>query len=110
MSSLQNLREALSRWIDQVATVMWGVWEAFRTRRQFQLTEQKDGSFVLHEKTQTVVIDTSFGPFKIAGGRVDEAVSSKLAETLRRVQVDILLQPNRFMVRVLELPRRASDF
>ena len=110
MSSLQILREALSRWIDRVATVIVGVWEAFRTRRQFQLAEQKDGSFVLHERTQIDGIDTSVGPFKIAEGRVDEAVSSTLAETLHGAQVGLLLQPNRFMVRVLELPRRASDF
>jgi general secretion pathway protein L len=110
MSSFQVIGEALSRWIDRVAAVIVDVREAFRTRRQFQLAEQKDGSFVLQENAQTNGIDTSVGPFHIVGGRVDAAISPKLAENLRGAQVELLLQPNRFMVRVLELPRRASDF
>lgn len=110
MNGFQDFGEALSRWIDRVAAVIVDVGEAFRTRRQFQLTEQKDGSFVLHEKTQTNGIDTSIGPFHIVEGRVDAAVSPKLAQLLRNAQAGLLLQPNRFMVRVLELPRRASDF
>jgi general secretion pathway protein L len=110
MSGFQDLREVFSRWIDRVAAVIVDVRDGFRTRRQVQLTEQKDGSFILGEAAQADGIGTSAGPFQIAEGRVDEATSTKLAEVLRGAQVGLFLQPNRFMVRVLELPRRASDF
>jgi general secretion pathway protein L len=110
MSGFQVVREVFSRWIDRVAAVIVDVRDGLRTRRQFQLTEQKDGSFILGEAAQAAGIGTSAGPFQIAEGRVDEATSTKLAEVLRGAQVGLLLQPNRFMVRALELPRRASDF
>lgn len=110
MSTFQVILAAWSRWIDRVAAVIVDTIEAFRARRLFQLVEQKDGSFVLHENAHRDGFDTSVEPFRIVEGRVDAAVSAKLAEILRGAQVDLLLQPNRFMVRVLELPGRASDF
>jgi general secretion pathway protein L len=110
MSTFRAFVESLSRWIDRVAAIIVDVGEDFRARRPFQLIEQKDGSFVLRENRQSDGFDTSVEPFQIVEGRVDATVSAKLAEVLRGAQVDFLLQPNRFMVRVLELPRRASDF
>ncbi len=110
MSTFQVFVEASSRWIDRVAAVIVDIIETFRARRLFQLVEQKDGSFVLHGKTQPDGFDTSVAPFRIVEGRVDASVSAKLTQILRGAQVDLLLQPGRFMVRILELPRRASDF
>ncbi|MGH6800417.1 MAG: PilN domain-containing protein, partial [Methylocella sp.] len=49
-------------------------------------------------------------PVHIVDGHIDASVSAKLAEILRGAQVELVLQPNRFMFRLLELPRRASDF
>jgi general secretion pathway protein L len=107
MSTFQVFVEAWSRWIDRVAAVIVDIIETFRARRLFQLVEQKDGSFVLHGNTG---FEPSVAPFRIVEGRADASVSAKLTEILRGAQVDLLLQPSRFMVRVLELPRRASDF
>jgi general secretion pathway protein L len=110
MSTYRVLIEALSRWIDRVAAVVVEIIEGFRVRRLFQLVEQKDGSFALRGNMQANGFAASIAPFRIVEGRVDAGVSAKLAEILRGAQVELLLQPSRFMVRVLELPRRASDF
>ncbi|MCI0600763.1 MAG: PilN domain-containing protein [Beijerinckiaceae bacterium] len=102
--------EALSRWIDRVAAVIVDARESFHSRRHFQLVEQNDGSFVLQGKPQREGFDWPSKPFQIVEGRVDPDHSDKLTEILRGTQVEFVLQPGRFMVRLLELPRRASDF
>src|ERR1700730_2527906 len=108
MSTFPAILEALSRWIDRVAAVIVDISEAVRARRLFQLIEQKDGSFVLQGSAPKDGFDCSQKSFQIVDGRVDAAVSSKLADILRGAKVDLLLQSNRFMVRTLELPGRAS--
>jgi len=102
--------EALSRWIDRVATVIVDARESFHARRNFQLIEQKDGSFVLQGGPQREGFDWSGRSFRITDGRIDAELSARLTEILRGTQVELVLQPSRFMVRLLELPRRASDF
>src|SRR4029077_11975818 len=101
MSTLSAILEALSRWIDRVAAVIVDISEAFRARRLFQLTEQKDSSFVLQGSAAKDGFNWSLKSFQIVDGRVEAAVSSKLADILRGAEVVFLLQSNRFMVRTL---------
>jgi general secretion pathway protein L len=110
MSTFPAILAALSRWIDRVAAVIVDICEAFRARRLFQLIEQKDGSFVLHGSAPKDGFHWSTKSFQIVDGRVEAAVSSKLADVLRDAEVDLLLQSKRFMARTLELPGRASEF
>ncbi|HUZ92345.1 MAG TPA: PilN domain-containing protein [Methylocella sp.] len=110
MTSYRAIVEAASRWIDRVAATILAGRESFRTRPHFQLAEQQDGSFALREPSQGEILDEPRQPILIAGGRVDPAVAEKLADSLRGAHVELLLQPNRFIFRPLELPRRALDF
>jgi general secretion pathway protein L len=110
MTSSRAIADASSRWIDRVAATIFGVRESLRTRRHFQLSELQDGSFALRETSQGESLDGPFEPIHIAGGRVDPAVAEKLAYILRGAHVELLLQPNRFLFRPLELPRPALDF
>ena len=81
-----------------------------RSRRVFQLVEQPDGAFVLEGTLQGEAVTLGREPVHIVDGHIDASVSDKLAEILRGAQVELVLQPNRFMFRLLELPRRAADF
>ena len=110
MSSYRAIVEASSRWIDRVAATILAGRESLRTRPHFQLAEQQDGSFALREPSHGEVRDVPRQPIHIASGRVDPIVAEKLADILRGAHVELLLQPNRFMFRPLELPRRALDF
>src|ERR1700730_17491414 len=110
MSTFAAILEALSGWIDRAAAVSIDISEAFRARRLFQLIEQKDGSFVLRGSAPKDGFDWSIKSFQIVDGRVEAAISSRLTDILRGTEVDLLLQSNRFMVRTLELPGRASEF
>ncbi len=110
MNSYREFVEALSRWIDRVAATIAEGREILRTKRLYQLVERPDGAFVLQGSSQSEALDPSLAIVHIIGGHVDASVSAKLAEILRGAQVELVLQPHRFMFRLLELPRRASDF
>jgi general secretion pathway protein L len=110
MNSYRAVVESSSRWIDRVAATIVEGRESLRSRRVFQLVEQPDGAFVLQGTSQTEAVDSDREPVHIVDGHIDASVSAKLAEILRGAQVELVLQPNRFMFRLLELPRRASDF
>jgi general secretion pathway protein L len=110
MNSYREVVEASSRWIDRVATTIVEGRESFRARRLYQLVEQQDGAFVLQGNAQREALDWALEPIHIVDGHIDASVSAKLAEIMRGAQVELVLQPHRFMFRMLELPRRASDF
>jgi general secretion pathway protein L len=109
MNSYRAVVEASSRWIDRVATTIVEGVESLRSRPLYRLVEQQDGAFVLQGTSQMEALDSA-EPVHIVDGHIDASVSAKLAEILRGAQVELVLQPNRFMFRLLELPRRASDF
>ncbi|MGH6934971.1 MAG: PilN domain-containing protein [Methylocella sp.] len=109
MNSYHAVVETLSRWIDRVATTIVEGHESLRSRRFYRLVEQHDGAFVLQGPSQGDS-DWSGKPVHIVDGRIDASVSAKLAEILRGAKVELVLQHNRFMFRLLELPRRASEF
>ncbi|MGA7385718.1 MAG: PilN domain-containing protein [Methylocella sp.] len=110
MNSYRAVVEASSRWIDRVATAIVEARESLRSRRLYRLVEQQDGAFVLQGTSQREAFDSAGETVHIVEGHIDASVSAKLAEILRGAQVELVLQPNRFMFRLLELPRRASDF
>ena len=110
MNSYRAIVEASSRWIDQVATTIVEGRESLRARRLYQLVEQQDGAFVLQGTSPRETLGGAWEPVHIVDGHIDASVAAKLAEILRGAQVELVLQPKRFMYRLLELPRRASDF
>src|SRR5690348_8260481 len=110
MNSYHAVVEASSRWIDRVATTIVEGCESLRSRRLYRLVEQQDGAFVLQGSLPREALDWAGEPVHIVDGQIDASVSAKLAEILRGAKVELVLQPERFMFRLLELPRRASDF
>ena len=110
MISYRTLVEACSRWVDRVAATILAGRESLRTRPHFQLVEEHDGTFTLRATSQREFLDLPGQKIHIAGGRVDSAVAEKLGDIVRGAQVELVLQPNRFIFRPLELPRRALDF
>ena len=110
MKTFHSWAEGLSRWIDRVAAVIAGVIDGLRVRQEFQLIEQKDGSFLLHGSSQKDGPGWPGGSFRIEGGQADPAAAATLRQLLRGASVAYLLQPSRFVVRTLQLPGRAAEF
>jgi general secretion pathway protein L len=110
MTSYRAIVEASSRWIDRVATTILAGRDSVRIRAHVQLVEQQDGTFMLRDTSQSDVPDLPGHQIRITGGHVDTAIAEKLGDIVRGAQVELVLLPNRFMFRPLELPRRALDF
>lgn len=110
MFSYRAVAETTSRWLDRVTATIVEVIGCFRQKRAFQLVEQEDGSFVLQGAPQGGPTGLPAKPIRIVAGQIEETVSVQLAALLRGAQVELVLRPKHFMVRLIELPRRASEF
>jgi len=110
MTSYRAIAEALSRWIDQVATTIAAGRDSLRKKPYVQLAEQPDGTFALREGVQGHGPNFLGDEIRITDGRVDVAAPERLGEILKGAHVELVLQPHRFLFRLLELPGRASEF
>jgi general secretion pathway protein L len=95
----RQIEQAISRWIETVAAAVMTCREAFASPALVTLVERREGGFSIRAPQGAGVIDRS-DPEEFAGS----------ASTFRGARVDLVLRPDRFMFRPLELPARASDF
>ena len=111
MTSYGAIVEACSRWIDRVATTIVAGRQSLRATPHVQLVEQQDGTFAIRgrlagRRCSICPARRSASPAEVS----TPAVAEQLGSLLRGAKVEIVLQPQRFMFRPLELPRRALDF
>jgi general secretion pathway protein L len=122
MSWITKVRARAALWIDHVASAMLAWREALRPPRFARLVEEEDGSFALQETAaprnaaskqnppQTTPVETLPARFRITDGAIAPVDAAKLAPRLARAKVEIVLRPERFLFRPLQLPRRAAEF
>jgi general secretion pathway protein L len=97
--------EAVSAWLDCVAAVIVAGLGRIRSPRNVRLTEESGGAFA---------IETSGPPVtervRIDGGHVIGALPESVAMSLRGSRLELVLRPDSFLFRPLELPQRAAEF
>ena len=103
MSALASLLSFLSRAIDDVATGLARLGSILRRRRGIELEEQADGSFLWRDGGPSESHDNP--PIVFDEGRTFGSLPA-----LRGRRVHLLLAPERFVFRTLELPRAAAAF
>src|SRR5262249_35635104 len=96
------------RWLDSVAATIIGLAGWFRSRRAVRLVETERGTFVVAGREHAA--DAAESRIDIAGGQVVGAVPESVATALRGSRAELVLHPDRFMFRPLELPKRAGEF
>jgi general secretion pathway protein L len=106
MTIVRNIAEFVSRWLDVVAAYLVGGIGRFVSPRVVRLIEEDDG-FAL-----SLAKDAQAQPvrFRIGGGADGPALPDGVAKAIRGNRVEIVLRPQRFVFRDLELPRRAVEF
>jgi general secretion pathway protein L len=134
MSLLSDIGTGFSLWIDAVAGLVKEVFERFEPTRRIELVEEEDGTFTIEstvrqpEETRNPIfalevlqrwrskrdkIQLSEGPpparVHIVDGLVED-LPPEWGAQLRDAQVELALQPSRFLFRPLDLPKRASEF
>jgi general secretion pathway protein L len=102
MSLWSTLGEVLARWTDTVAAWVVGMAGRFMSPRVVRLVEEdRPDTFALEGAGPDA------GQVSFAHGRF---TGSDLANAAKGSRLELVLRPNRFLVRPLELPARATDF
>ena len=105
MKAPTAFRKVFSRWIDAVASTIATLGANFNSPVVIKFVESKAGDFLL----ETPLPSSPSDRIQIVNGRVDQAGSALLA-TLPNSRVQLVLQPDRFLFRPIELPARAAEF
>jgi general secretion pathway protein L len=110
MKYLRQFLDGCSRWIACVATTMVAMRARFSSSRPVEIVEESGGDFALRVAGKDAGVREEAGRIRIADGKVVGALPAALAAKLKASRAEILLQPDRFVFRPLELPRRAAEF
>jgi general secretion pathway protein L len=104
MTLWATIGEILARWTDTVAAAFVAVASRFVSPRVVRLVEDetKADSFTLQSGGKTPGERITFVGGQFVGGELESFAKSS--------RLELILRPNRFLVRPLELPARATEF
>jgi len=107
MSLLRDIADTISRWLDGVAATIVAASGRFVSPRVVRIVEEGDGSaFTLRGAENGGRGDS----LAIPEGSLLGGLSPEAAKAIKGNRVEIVLRPSRFVVRQIELPRRAVEF
>lgn len=107
MSLLSQIRQMLSRWLDTVAAWIVAAYAKVVAAPGVRVVEEKDGTFTVAANGKTA---SGSERLRIINGEVVAAGTGNAAAMLKASRTELVLQPERFVIRPLELPRRATEF
>jgi general secretion pathway protein L len=99
MSLLGSIRTGFWHWIDAAAATIVAIVARLTSSRLVRVVEQPDGSLICEGEKLTV-----------AGEGLVEPLPPKVLARLRKARIELMLLPERFVFRPLELPQRANEF
>jgi len=108
--SLRWIIDLASNWIDAVAQaiVAWVGW--LRSSRRVLVIEGADGAFSVASPRTETTSGPAVPSFRMGGNSATAELPPGLAAGLRGSQVEVVLRSTHFMIRPLELPKRAAEF
>jgi general secretion pathway protein L len=121
MNFLPQIQDGFARWIDSVAATVNGLVEQMRPGREVRVIEEDNDTFVLHAERDTQQNRNATAQpektealpdhrFRIANGAIQEPLPPEWVEAVRGSRTEMVLRPDRFLFRPLELPKRAIEF
>jgi general secretion pathway protein L len=106
-SMLTPISEVFFQLIDSVGELTANLLGKIASPRTVRLVEDGSGEFILHADEKTKSDNFNFGRLRISEGRLDyKPAAAAIAES----HVELVLQSDRFLFRLLELPNRATEF
>jgi general secretion pathway protein L len=103
MSALRQIADLFARWMDAVAAFVVGMLRRLTSPGALALTEEDDGSFTPNNGAAS-------DRLRIADGKIVGAYADGLERMVRGKSASIMLRPDHFLLRPLELPQRAAEF
>jgi general secretion pathway protein L len=112
MSVLGEIAAAFSLWIDAVARVVSAPLANVKPVRRIEVVEDEEGIFTMRPapKTRTKAGDLPPCRIDVADVAVGKSLSPEWAAAIRGGVVELVLRPQRFVFRQLELPNKATEF
>jgi general secretion pathway protein L len=104
-----RLGVASARWIDIVATTILATVERWIAPRKATLTEDADGALTLKLDDRSASSHEPPRRVHIVGGAFADGPGAQTKQ-LQGLRVELILQPNKFLFRTIELPGRAAEF
>jgi len=110
MGTPSRITLALSHWIDEVAETVLTALEHLRAAPHARFAEQKDGRFVAEDVQAPGTADAPAASFRLGPEDLAAEDESRVKAIVADARVEVLLRPDRFLFRPLELPSRAGEF
>ena len=107
MNLFNQIGHVLSRWLDVVAAWIVAAYAKAVAARGVQVVEEKDGTFTVQASGKAAAAPERI---RILNGEVVAAGTGNAAAMLKTSRAELVLQPESFVFRPLELPRRATEF
>jgi general secretion pathway protein L len=107
MNFLRQITQVLSRWLDAVAAWIVATYAKLVAAPGVRLVEDKDGTFTIEATGKAAPAPEHI---RIINGEIVAAGSGNAAAMLKASRAELILQPESFVFRPLELPRRATEF
>ena len=111
MTVVQTIISGFWRWLDQVAEVMVAGIAQLTATRTVRLVEGESGQFEIDAPdVRGSEQHSSAGQFRLEDGKLVSDQFENAEAKLRGNRVELILRPDRFLFRPLELPARAAEF
>lgn len=110
MKALATIAGSFSCWIDAVVGTVVTLLGRFAVPRTVKLVEDHNGEFVLHASEQITGPSSTGERIRMIEGQIVDALPSSTVTSLAGSRVEVIMQPDRFLFRTLELPGGAAEF
>jgi general secretion pathway protein L len=122
MNILPPIQEGFNRWIDSVAGTVNGLLQRLQSNHEVRIVEEAPDTFTLQvaggarnpnrnpNKNPNKKSHLAARRIRIANGALDTPLPDEWMKMLRGSRAELVLRPNRFLFRPLELPKRAVEF
>jgi general secretion pathway protein L len=108
--NLAMISEAFMNWCSVIAKALLAAFGGLKARQNVRLVEADHDCFTVEVVRGGKVANAFHDRVRIVDGKLDGALPGKLLAALRGSKVELVLKPDRFLFRPLELPKRASEF
>src|SRR5262245_65599329 len=108
--SLRGIADGVCGWIDSVAEAILASRNRFRPERRVQLIEGEGETFSIRIPGADATSGSAAPSVRLMNGDAPATLAASLAAALRGRRVELVLRPNRFLFRPLELPKRDAEF
>jgi general secretion pathway protein L len=109
MDILPPIQQGFNRWIDCVAGVINRLLSRLQSNHEVRIVEEASDAFTLRV-TGAKKSSLTDQQIRIIDGALATPLPADWVKVLRGSRVEMVLRPNRFLLRPLELPKRAVEF